>query len=140
MFNAEAQRALDVVRTLLDCYRRRDVDGCMATIAADAPLLLLGTNEDEVFSTAEEVRGSFAHDFAGMTDIHIGEPTQLRAEASATLASVIVEVPIAYTAEGSRAHAHIRYALTLVHEHEAWKICAGVASVPFPAGAYPSTG
>lgn len=61
--NNDDQAALDAVMNFLDRYAEKNIEGCMAAFAASTPLLLLGTNEDEVFKTTAAIRGAFAKDF-----------------------------------------------------------------------------
>ncbi|WAK00887.1 nuclear transport factor 2 family protein [Methylobacter sp. YRD-M1] len=132
----DEQTALDAVRNVLDSYSKRNVENCMSAVAASKPILLLGTNDNEVFKTIEDVRDAFNRDFSNMTNIRWGEYRHIHVEAVSTLASVIVELPISYQCGGKEVETHFRYALTLTKEGEQWKICAGMTSVPFKAGTY----
>jgi len=134
--NYEEQAAFDAVMHFLDSYSKRSVEGCMAALALSRPILLLGTNDNEVFRTAEDVRASFTRDFSGMTNIRFGQCRTVHVQAAQELASVLVELPISYVNEGKDVATLIRYALTLAKEEGQWKICAGMASVPFEAGTY----
>ena len=134
--NKEEQAALDTVMKFLDSYAKRSVDGCMATFTTAKPFLLFGTNDNEVFKTAEEVRAAFTRDFASMTNIRLGQRRNLHVIVTAALASVIVELPVSYQNEGKEVKTLFRYALTLVQENGQWKICSGMASVPFASGTY----
>jgi len=134
--NHEEQAALDAVMNFLDSYSARSVAGCMSVIAKSKPILLFGTNDNEVFKTTEDVRAAFTKDFAGMTNILWGERRNIYVESVPTLASVIVELPISYQHDGKDVETLIRYALTLIKEGEQWKICSGIASVPFLTGTY----
>jgi ketosteroid isomerase-like protein len=134
--NSEEQTVLDAVMHFLDSYAKRSVEGCVSAMTASRPMLLLGTNDDEVFRTIEDVRGAFGRDFASMTDIRLGERRNVHVEAGSTLASVIIELPISYKNEGKDVATLFRYALTLAKEVGQWKICSGMASVPFVTGTY----
>jgi hypothetical protein len=92
----EEQAALDAVMNFLESYAGRSVEGCMSLIAASRPILLFGTNDNEVFKTTGEVRAAFTKDFAGMTNIRWGKRRNIHVESAPTLASVIVELPISY--------------------------------------------
>ena len=134
--NHEEQAAVAVVMNFLDSYAGRSVEGCMSVIAASTPILLFGTNDNEVFRTTEEVRAAFTKDFAGMTNICWGKRRNIHVESVSTLASVIFELPISYQHDGKDVETLIRYALTLTKEDEQWKICSGTASVPLAAETY----
>jgi len=137
--NMEEQAALDVVRSFLDSYSKRDVEACMSLISASEPFLLLGTNDDEVFRSSQEVRAAFRRDFENMTDIRWGGHRNVHVQVAPTLASVFIELPISYRSEGKEVGALFRYALSLVKEGAQWKISAGMASVPFASGTYAFT-
>jgi hypothetical protein len=49
---------------------------------------------------------------------------------------VIVELPVVYQTGGEDVEGIFRYALTLAKEGEEWRICSGIASVPYAAGTY----
>lgn len=132
----EEQAALDAVMNFLDSYAKKNVESCMSAIATSKPLLLLGTNDNEIFRTTDEVRAAFTMDFASMTNIRWGEQRNIRVEAAPALACVIVELPISYQSEGEDVKTLFRYALTLIQEGGQWKICSGMASVPFATGTY----
>ncbi len=132
----QEQAALDTVMKFLDSYSQRSVEGCMSAIAGSRPTLLFGTNENEVFKTPDDIRAALSSDFGSMTDIRWGAQRNVRVEAASTLASVLVELPISYRSHGENVETLFRYALTLVNEGGQWKICAGIASVPFAAGTY----
>jgi hypothetical protein len=132
----EEQAVLDVVRKFLDSYSKRSVEECMSTIATSTPILLLGTNDNEVFRTSEDIRAAFKRDFDNMTNIRWGEHRNTHVQASSTLACVFVELPISYQSEGKEVRNLFRYAFTLAKEGAQWKICAGMASVPFASGTY----
>lgn len=132
----EEQAALDAVMNFLDSYSKRNIEGCMSVIATSKPLLLFGTNGNEVFRTADEVRDAFAKDFESMTNIRLGNRHNVHVEAAPTLACVIIELPISYQSEGKNVGTLFRYALTLIREGGLWKICAGMTSVPFATGTY----
>ncbi len=132
----EEQSALDAVARFLDSYATRSIEGCMSVITTSKVIQLFGTNENEVFRSAADVRSALTRDFGNMADIRWGKDRAVYVEANSTLASVIVERPISYQSEGKKVETLFRYALTLTREGADWKICAGVASVPFAAGTY----
>lgn len=132
----EKQAVLNVVKDFLDSYSQRNIEKCMSLISVSSPILLFGTNENEVFKTREDVLAAFKRDFESMTHIHWGPHRQCQVAALATLASVLVELPISYQTEGKEVKTLFRYALTLTREGGQWKVCSGMASVPFKAGAY----
>jgi hypothetical protein len=132
----EEQAAVAAVMNFLESYAGRSVEGCMSVIAASTPILLFGTNDNEVFKTTEEVRAAFTKDFAGMTNISWGKRRNIYVQSAPTLASVIVELAISYQHGGKDVETLIRYALTLTKEGEQWKICSGTASVPLAAETY----
>ncbi len=127
---------MNAVMSFLESYSKKDVESCMSAITTNHPILLMGTNDNEVFRSADEVRDAFERDFANMDDIRWEEFRFSRADASGSLATVIIELPVSYRSEGSEVRTLFRYALTLVNENGAWKICSGVASVPFQSGSY----
>jgi hypothetical protein len=71
-----------------------------------------------------------------MTGIRWGEPRNVDVVSTSMLSSVIIELPIAYRTNGEDAEGLFRYALTLAKEGEQWRICSGIASVPYAAGTY----
>lgn len=136
----EKQAAINTVINYLDNYARKNLENCMTAIVATTPILLFGTNDNEVFRSAEEIRAAFTRDFSSMEDIRWGAHRYLHVETSPTLASVVLELSIAYTAIEQQVAKDIetlfRYAFTLVKEDKQWKICAALASVPFATGTY----
>lgn len=134
--NNEEQSALNAVMNFLDSYAKRNVEACMSAIAVSRPILLLGTNDNEVFRTTEDVRDAFKRDFASMTNIRWGKQRNVHVVSTPTTSSVMVELPISYQTDGKDVEVLFRYALTLTKEGEQWKICSGMASVPFAAGTY----
>jgi len=136
----EKQAVINTVTNYLDNYARKNLENCMSAIVAATPILLLGTNDNEVFRSTEEIRAAFTRDFSSMDDIRWGAHRYLHVETTATLASVVLELSIAYTAIEQETAKDIetlfRYAFTLVKEDQQWKICAALASVPFATGTY----
>lgn len=132
----EERTAVDTVMAFLNSYAKGDIDGCMATISSSGPVLMFGTNDNEIFKSIEEIRGAFVRDYQSMEDLRWGECRNLHVQAVPGLASVIVEMPIAYRSEGEEVKTLFRYALTLVRESGQWKIRCGMASVPFASGTY----
>lgn len=134
--NHEEQSVLNAFMTFLDSYARKNVEECMSAIALSKPILLLGTNDNEVFKTAQDVRDAFEKDFANMTNIRWGKQRYMHVIAGPTIAGVVVELPISYQTNGKDVEVLFRYALTLTKEDERWKICSGMASVPYATGTY----
>lgn len=132
----DEKTAVDTVMRFLDCYADRNVEGCMALLTTRQPIFMLGTNENEVFRTADEVRSAFTRDFASMTAMRWGQQRHMHVVTACELASVTVEMSISYESDGKRVATIFRYALTLVKEAAEWKICSGLASVPFTEGTY----
>jgi len=132
----EEQGAFEAVRNFLDSYSQRNIEACMSLISASRPIMLFGTNENEVFKTRDDLRSALKRDFDSMTNIRWGEHRQFHVEALSTLASVLVELSISYQIGGKETETLFRYALTLTREDGQWKICSGMASVPFAAGTY----
>ena len=136
----EKQAVIKTVTNSLDNYARKNLENCMSVIVASTPILLFGTNDNEVFRSTEEIRAAFTRDFSNIDDIRWGAHRYLHVEASPTLASVVLELSIAYTIieqeVANDVETLFRYAFTLVKEDKQWKICAGLASVPFATGTY----
>ena len=132
----EKHTALEAVRSFLGSYAKRDVEGCMAAISASRPVFIFGTNDNEVFSTLDDLRTAFTRDFATMSNIRWGKERHVHVEAAETLASVIIELSISFQSEGEEVDTLFRYALTLNKEGGQWEICSGMASVPFASGTY----
>lgn len=134
--NNEEQVVLSAVMNFLDNYSKRSVEGCMSSMSDSKPLLVFGTNDNEVFKTTDDVRKAFKKDFDSMNNIRWGELRNVHVEAAPTLANVIVELPIFYQNEGKDVETLFRYSLTLAKEDGRWKIRSGMASVPFMAETY----
>ncbi|NTV98261.1 MAG: nuclear transport factor 2 family protein [Chlorobiaceae bacterium] len=134
--NNDQVAAMDAVKGFLYDYAKKDVESCMTAIASSKPILLMGTNDNEIFGSAADVREAFGRDFSNMDDIRWGEVRHARAETSGELASVIIELPVSFRTDGDEVETLFRYALTLVRENGRWKICSGIASVPFKSGTY----
>ncbi|KUG21544.1 hypothetical protein ASZ90_008701 [hydrocarbon metagenome] len=132
----EEKAALKAVTTFLKSYAKKNIDGCMAVLTKSESIMMLGTNDNEIFKTTKSIRAAFKRDYKSMSDIHWGKRRNVYVKASSTLAGVVIEMPISYNSEGEKVKAIFRYAMTLVKENEKWKICAGIASVPFSSGAY----
>ncbi|PKN39262.1 MAG: hypothetical protein CVU62_03450 [Deltaproteobacteria bacterium HGW-Deltaproteobacteria-2] len=132
----EENAALKAVTIFLNSYSKKDIEGCLAVLTKSKPIMVLGTNDNEIFKTTKDVRAAFKKDFESMSDIRWGKRRNLYVKASPTLACVIVEMPVSYKNDEEKVKTLFRYALTLVKENEKWKICAGMASVPFSSGTY----
>jgi ketosteroid isomerase-like protein len=136
----DEQGAWDAVRRYLECYERGDVDGCVAMLAASGPLLLFGTNDNEIFQSVAQARAAFTQDFASMSGVRWGAARHLLVAAGSELASVVVELPVGYASADGAVQTTFRLALTLVRENGAWKIRAGLISVPHSSGTYTFAG
>ena len=132
----EKQEVIKTVGRFLDTYTKKDIEGCMGFIANKTPFLMLGTNDDEVLTDPSGLREAFQKDFSIMTDINFGKYRNQYVDANENLASVIIELPISYKSDGQRTLKLFRYALILTKENDRWKVCAGMASVPFKSGTY----
>jgi ketosteroid isomerase-like protein len=132
----ETQAVMQVMQLYLDAYAEKDIAGCMNLVAEETPILFLGTNDDEVLRDRVGLEEAFRKDFSLMSHISFGEPRNQYLKAHGQLASVILELPISYVSAGQQNQALFRYAVTLTREHDQWKICAGMASVPFKSGTY----
>ena len=126
----------DAVMQFLNAYASRDLEGCMQLIAKDRPLMLLGTNLDEVFKTRDEVQQSLKRDFAAMSNIQWGSVRHISMEATDNLASVLIELPVSYVANERQEQTMLRYALVLIKQDDSWRIVQAMASLPAPAGSY----
>lgn len=135
----DEQGALDAVRSYLHGYAEGDVDACLAVIAGSRPVLIFGTNADEVLKSRDDVRAALMRDRDSMANIRLGEFRHLQVEAAPEHAFVLLELPIAYEAEGGETETILRFALSLAREGERWVISSGMASVPFAAGTYSFT-
>lgn len=130
------ESAKSVVMQFLTAYANRDADVCISVIAKNTPLLIVGTNADEVFRTQDEVKRSLQRDFGNMSNITWGEASYASVIAEETLASVLLELPISFLANDQQEKLHLRYAFTLVKENGEWRIAQAMASVPASAGSY----
>jgi ketosteroid isomerase-like protein len=120
----------------LNAYASRDLAGCMQLIAEDKPLMLLGTNLEEVAKTREEVQQVLQRDFAAMSNIEWGTASHISIKAEDQLASVLIELPISYVANEKQEQTVLRYALALIKQNDSWRIAQAMASLPAPAGTY----
>lgn len=134
--NITEEAAFNSVMHFLHHYEQRNLEACLEALASTRPLLLMGTNEGEVFRSVDEVREAFSRDFKQMQNIRWGEPHHVQVTASDTLASAIIELPISYETAGKSEKTLFRHALTLCRENGDWKVCGGMASVPLSAGTF----
>lgn len=132
----DEQSALKVVMNFLNSYAKRDIEGLMVEITSSKPILVLGTNDNEIFKSIKSIRAAFKKDFENMNNIRWGKRRTLHVKAVSSLASVIIELPISYQSKEEKIKTLFRYALTLTKERGKWKICSGMASVPFTSGTY----
>ena len=132
----EQQAALKVAMNFLNHYAERDIESLMADMATSKPLFMMGTNDNEVFKSIKSIRAAFKKDFHNMDNIRWGTRRNVHVQAVPSLAGVIIEIPISYQSAGKKNKTLFRYALTLKKERGKWKICSGMASVPFATGTY----
>ena len=126
----------ETIQRYLEAYAKKDLEGCLGFIAERVPLLMLGTNDDEIITERKELLNAYQRDFSMMDNIALGEARQCHVETGADLASMLLELPLSYTAEGDTTKTLFRFAFTLVRENGEWKISAGMTSVPFKSGTY----
>ena len=126
----------DAAMQFLSAYASRDLEGCMQLIAKDKPLMVVGTNLEEVFKTREEVQHSLKRDFASMSNIQWGVPSHISTEAVENLASVMIELPVSFFANEMQEQTMLRYALVFIKQEDCWRIVQAMASLPVPAGSY----
>jgi len=132
----EKRIVMEAVQGYLDAYSKRDVEGCLGFIAERTPVLILGTNDDEIITDRKAVEASFRCDFSMMDHISFGEVRNCHVQADGNLAGVLLELPVSYQAEGVETRTLFRFAFTLIREDGAWRMCAGMTSVPFKSGTY----
>lgn len=132
--NQTEREVQHAVMSFLDHYARADVEGCMSCLATQGELLFFGTNADEVFRSREQLREAFTRDFATLSELRWGSPRHTLVSVGADQASVLIELPSTYRAEGKAQEVLFRYALTLVPEAGVWRLRAGLASVAAAAG------
>lgn len=130
------ESAKSVAMQFLTAYAGRNTGACMSLMAKNSPLLIVGTNADEVFTTPDEVRLSLERDFDNMSNVMLGKVNYAAVIAEETLASVLLELPISFLANDQQENLHLRYAFTLVKEHGEWRIAQAMASVPVSSGNY----
>ncbi|WP_076790828.1 nuclear transport factor 2 family protein [Chlorobium sp. KB01] len=94
--NSNSRATLDVVLQFLDNYSKQDIDACLSAFSSVKELKLLGTNDNEVFSSLQEIREAFSRDFTSMANIRFGEIRHSHVESVDTLATVLVELPITF--------------------------------------------
>ena len=134
--NSDEQAVMTAVGSFLVAYTQADIDTCIAALSTQRPLLLMGTNEDEVICTHEAAKKLFEADFKSMSGLRWAPYQQQWVAVSADLASVIIALPLTYRHADKDVTVQFRYAFTLACEEKQWKICAAVASVPRPAQTY----
>ena len=124
------------VMAFLDAYAKGDVNGCMALVAQNSPILIFGTNLDEVCKNRNEVQAALQRDIANMSSVRWGEVRHIQITQDTSCANALFELPLAYVAGGKEQQVVFRYALCLVTESGQWKIASGMASVPTAEGSY----
>lgn len=134
--NSTEQAVMTAVGSFLVAYTQADIATCMAALSTLRPLMLMGTNEDEVICSREAAKRLFEADFKSMSGLRWAPYQQQWLAVNADLASVIIALPLTYRHEDKDATVQFRYAFTLAYEEKQWKICAAMASVPRPALTY----
>ena len=132
----EKQTIMETVKHYLNAYADKNLADCMKYISEESPILMLGTNEDEVISDRAALEKAYQRDFSLMNRINFGEFRNQYIETNGRLASVLVELSTSFESQGKITQTIVRYALTLTQEADQWKICAGMTSVPFKSGTY----
>ncbi|MDD2335637.1 MAG: nuclear transport factor 2 family protein [Geobacteraceae bacterium] len=132
----EKLKVIETMQRYLDAYSKKDLEGCLELFAEQTPLLMLGTNDDEIIPNRRALADAYLRDFSMMDNIALGSVRQRHVEVGADLASILLELPLSYTAEGDQTTTLFRFAFTMVRENGAWKISAGLVSVPFKSGTY----
>lgn len=132
----DMQAVSDTVMTFLEAYAKGDVDACLSVFAQESPILVLGTNLDEVCQSREDLRAGLLRDFASMSQVRWGDARHLHITPGSSHAGVLLELPLTYVAEGKTEQVMFRYAFSLVKEMGQWKIVTGMASIAAAAGSY----
>lgn len=123
-----------IVNEFLQAYELQQVDRVMSFYSQTTALLVLGTNENEAFQSTQELREAYKRDFSDMANFKWGAFHQFSLEVSEGLASVLMEMPMSFQAEGKKQQSLFRLSLTLRNEGNKWMICEALGSVPYPAG------
>ena len=134
--NQNTQTIHLAVMAFLDAYAKNDVDGCMALVAQNNPILIFGTNLDEICKNRNEVQAALQRDITNMSNVRWGEVRHIQITQDTSCANVLMELPLAYVAGGKEEQVVFRYALCLVMESGQWKIASGMASVPTAENSY----
>ena len=132
----EQSQVLEAVKCYLDGYAKGDVEQCMSVMSGTGPVLMIGTNMDEVLESGADIRDAIERDMQHMSDIRFGEFSHLQVEAVAGLASVVLQLPVSFSVDGDENRTIMRFAVTLKPEAGDWKMCSCLVSVPFDAGTY----
>ena len=126
----------ETIDLFFDGYARGDLAACLAAFVQQQPMLVVGTNVDEICQNREQQASALSRDFSCMSAVRWGAPRHRQLVASPAMASVFIERPLAYTADGQDQQVLFRYAFTLLPESGQWKICSAMASVAAAAGNY----
>ena len=126
----------ETIDLFFDGYARGDIAACLSAFAVQQPVMVVGTNIDEICQNREQLELALKRDFACMSAVHWGAPRHRQVVASPAMASVFIERPLSYTADGQEQQVLFRYAFTLLPESGQWKICSAMAAVPAAAGNY----
>jgi ketosteroid isomerase-like protein len=127
------QHIPDVIEQFFNAYAKANVEDCIATFSQKNPIMVLGTNTDEVIKSRESLRQGLARDFSQMSNICWGSISHLSTIESEQLASVILELPIKFTCENEEQKTLLRYAFGLSKEQAEWKISQVLVSIPAKA-------
>ena len=126
----------ETIDLFFDGYARGDIAACLSAFALQQPVMVVGTNIDEICQNREQLALALKRDFASMSAVRWGTPRHRQVVASAAMASVFIERPLSYTADGQEQQVLFRYAFTLLPESGLWKIRSAMAAVPAAAGNY----
>ena len=126
----------ETIKRFLDGYAKRDPALCLSAFVERSPMMIVGTNLDEICQNREQLESALMRDFACMSALNWGVPRHRLVVAKQDMASVFVELPLSYTAEGKDLQVWFRYAFTLLPESGQWRICSAMAAVPAAAGNY----
>src|SRR5690554_4784455 len=91
----------NTVGSFLGAYAGKDINTCLSYIATGMPLLIMGTNDDEIITSYDEIRDAFEADISVMENVSWGEVRYSYVKAENSLGSVLVELPINFTNQGT---------------------------------------
>ena len=126
----------ETIDRFFDGYANGDMAACLSAFVEQPPMMVVGTNVDEICQDREQLASALQRDFASMSAVRWGTPRYRQVFAAQSMASVFIERPLAYTADGEEQQLLFRYAFTLRPESGQWKVCSAMAAVPAAAGNY----